>query len=70
MNSEHRDPFLGAPGHYDGTDVTLILQEGPPKLMVDRQAITEIYGDIFGDEKPQAPAKKPRAPRKRKAAGQ
>lgn len=45
------DPFLGVHGHYDGGDLTLLLQEGPPEDPEDRAAIEEIYGDIFGDER-------------------
>ena len=66
METTHRDPYVGAQGHYDGTDVTLLLQKGPPKSATDRREIQEIYGDIFGDEKPLATARKPPKPKSQK----
>lgn len=48
-----RDPFLGAPGHFDGTDRSILEKEDLSKITdpLEREALQEIYGDIFGDER-------------------
>lgn len=49
------DPYLGAPGYFDGSDVSIIIQADGPKLLdSEKREIETIYGSIFSpSEKPE-----------------